>query len=170
MKSAFVCLLSVLWLAGQSSASDLVLWYQQPADGARPEPLTTSPGQPGLHLGGGAASHFMDEALPIGNGRLGGLIAGSIERERIVVDEDSLWTGDANPSGNDGTMGAYQFLGNVFINLPGITQGGTANYRRDLDLGDALVVDVRTALRDQPARGALGLGDRPGEQVDDPYP
>ncbi|HXR03470.1 MAG TPA: glycoside hydrolase family 95 protein [Verrucomicrobiae bacterium] len=135
-KGALVCVLSIVWLARQSSASDLVLWYQQPAGDARPEPPATSPGQPRLNLAGGAASHFMDEALPIGNGRVGGLIAGGIARERIVVDEDSLWTGDANPSGNDGTMGACQFLGNVFVNLPG--HENAANYRRDLDLGDAL--------------------------------
>jgi len=136
MKSAFVCLLSVVWLAGQSSASDLVLWYQQPVGGSMPESLTTSPGQPRLNLGGGKASPFMDEALPIGNGRLGGLIAGGVTRERIVLDEDSLWTGDENPSGDYNTMGAYQFLGNVFINLPG--HENTAKYGRDLNLSDAL--------------------------------
>jgi len=50
----------------------------------------------------------MTEALPVGNGRLGGLILGGPEKERIIVNEDSLWTGDENPSGNDDTMGAYQ--------------------------------------------------------------
>ena len=136
MRNVFVFLLTVVWLAGRSFASDLVLWYQQPASTVAPEPLKSSPGQPRLGLAGGTASHFMNEALPIGNGRLGGLIAGGIARERIVIDEDSLWTGDENPSGNDGTMGAYQFLGSVFINLPGHENG--ANYRRDLDLGEAL--------------------------------
>lgn len=119
-----------------ASAGNLVLWYQQPAGAAGAEPPATSTRQPRLNLAGGQASHFMNEALPIGNGRLGGLIAGGIARERIVLDEDSLWTGDENPSGNDGTMGAYQFLGNVFINLPG--HENAASYRRDLDLGDAL--------------------------------
>ena len=77
------------------NASDLVLWYQQPAGSAFNRP----------------ASPFINEALPIGNGRLGGLIAGGTARERIVLNEDSLWTGDENPSGNDNTMGAYQCLG-----------------------------------------------------------
>jgi len=138
IKCAIACLLSVVWLAGQSSAGDLVLWYQQPTGSTTNAPPAASPGQPPLGLAGGTASHFMNEALPIGNGRLGALIAGGITRERIVVDEDSLWTGDENPSGNDRTMGTYQFLGNVFINLPGIPSGGTVNYRRDLNLGDAL--------------------------------
>lgn len=59
----------------------LTLWYDKPA----------APG--------------MNEALPVGNGRLGGLVYGDPAEERIVLNEDSLWTGDDNPSGDDGTMG-----------------------------------------------------------------
>ncbi len=92
-------------------ASDLVLWYKQPAN----KPLY--------------------EAMPIGNGRIGGLILGQVAREQIVVNEDSLWTGDENRSGRYETMGAYQTLGNLFINLPGAT--APADYRRDLDIGEA---------------------------------
>jgi alpha-L-fucosidase 2 len=33
------------------------------------------------------------EALPVGNGRLGGMIFGGVETERIQYNEDSLWTG-----------------------------------------------------------------------------
>jgi alpha-L-fucosidase 2 len=100
-----------------SSASDLVLWYQQPAVATRQSPL-------------------INEAIAIGNGRIGGLVAGGTARDQIVLDEDSLWIGGDNPSGNDATMGSYQMLGNVFINLPG--HETVTNYRRDLDLGDAL--------------------------------
>ena len=102
------------------NASDLLLWYQQPVGSTV----------------NGTAPPFINEALPIGNGRLGGLIAGGTDRERIALNEDSLWTGDENPGGNDNRMGAYQCLGDVFINLPG--HENLANYRRDLDLGDAL--------------------------------
>jgi alpha-L-fucosidase 2 len=98
------------------SENSLVLWYQQPArDDKTP---------------------LINEALAIGNGRLGALIAGGTTRERIVLDEDSLWTGDENPSGNYDTMGAYQFLGDLFINLP--SHANVTNYRRDLDIGNAL--------------------------------
>jgi len=100
-----------------SSASDLVLWYQQPAVVTRTSPL-------------------INEALAIGNGRIGGLISGGTERENVVLNEDSLWTGGDNPSGNDNTMGSYQTLGNLFINLPG--HENATDYRRDLDIGDAL--------------------------------
>ncbi len=33
------------------------------------------------------------EALPVGNGRLGGMVFGGVEREHIQFNEDSLWTG-----------------------------------------------------------------------------
>lgn len=33
------------------------------------------------------------EALPVGNGRLGGMIFGGVEKERIQLNEDTLWTG-----------------------------------------------------------------------------
>lgn len=92
----------------------LTLWYEQPADNEKP----------------------MDEALPIGNGRMGALIFGVPGRERVNVNESSFWTGDDNPSGEYDTMGAYQTFGNLFVNLPGHEKA--ANYRRDLDLETAL--------------------------------
>jgi alpha-L-fucosidase 2 len=126
----------ILPTPGRAADSNLVLWYQQPAGAAINEPLSTNRTAPPLSLAGGAASPFINEALPIGNGRLGGLMAGGTAREQIVLNEDSLWTGDENPSGNDGTMGAYECLGNVYINLPG--HENPAGYRRDLDIGNAL--------------------------------
>ena len=33
------------------------------------------------------------EALPIGNGRLGAMVFGGIQRERIQLNEDSVWSG-----------------------------------------------------------------------------
>jgi alpha-L-fucosidase 2 len=98
------------------SVGPLTLWYQQPADNAKP----------------------MNEALPIGNGRLGALVFGSPQRERLSLNEDSLWTGNDNPDGGYKTkgMGAYQVLGNVFVDLP--THGKATDYRRELNIGDAV--------------------------------
>lgn len=107
---------AVLWLLclpGQlTHASDSVLWYRQPA---------TQP---------------MNEGLAIGNGHLGGLILGAPAQEHLILNEDSLWTGDANPSGRYATMGAYQCLGSVLVKLAG--QAPFTHYRRDLDLATAL--------------------------------
>jgi alpha-L-fucosidase 2 len=88
------------------------MWYQQPAHNP------------------------MNEALPIGNGRLGALVFGAPDQERLSVNEDSLWTGDENPSGNYDQMGAYQVLGNIFVKLPALANAGA--YRRDLDIARAL--------------------------------
>jgi alpha-L-fucosidase 2 len=33
------------------------------------------------------------EALPVGNGRLGAMVFGGVERERLQLNEDTLWTG-----------------------------------------------------------------------------
>lgn len=51
------------------SSSKLALWYEQPA------------------------SNWF-EALPVGNGRLGGMVFGGTERERIALNEDTLWSGE----------------------------------------------------------------------------
>lgn len=98
LKSRFVlCLLSLTVPLGYGQ--DLKLFYAQPA------------------------KQWSAEALPIGNGRLGAMIFGGVERERIQFNEDSLWTGDTNPSGDYGKMGAYQNFGDLFLTLD---SGGTA--------------------------------------------
>ena len=101
-------------VTGAVPRPDLTLWYQQPAADSKP----------------------MNEALPIGNGRMGALVFGSPERERVSVNESSLWTGGENPSGNYDTMGAYQVLGNIYLNLP--AHAKASNYRRNLSLDSAV--------------------------------
>ena len=48
--------------------TDLRLWYEAPAKA-------------------------WTEALPIGNGRLGAMVFGGMERERLQLNEDTLWAG-----------------------------------------------------------------------------
>ena len=111
----------VVWALGLFT---LVFAGEPPAPGA----LTLWYGQP--------AKKWMTDALPIGNGRLGGMVFGGVPTERIQFNEDSLWTGDENPSGNYKTMGAYQAFGDILINLPSHTQ--PTNYRRELDISQAI--------------------------------
>lgn len=40
-----------------------------------------------------SATHWENEALPIGNGYMGGMIFGSVESERIQYNEKTLWSG-----------------------------------------------------------------------------
>ena len=95
-----------------TATADLKMWYDKPA------------------------GSWEKEALPIGNGRLGGMIFGGVDKEHIQFNEDSLWTGDANPSGNYKTMGGYQAFGDLYIDLP--AHKDATRYRRELDIGSAV--------------------------------
>ena len=67
--------------------SSHTLWYQQPA------------------------TNWQTDALPIGNGKLGAMVFGQVERERIMFNEDSLWIGDELDTGS------YQAFGDIFVRL-----------------------------------------------------
>ncbi|MBR5577808.1 MAG: glycoside hydrolase N-terminal domain-containing protein [Lachnospiraceae bacterium] len=84
--------------AGQVQAEEkqdtMVLWYETPAD---------------INTAESSGGKWMQESLPLGNGDLGNLIFGGIEKERIHFNEKSLWTGGPSSSrpnyqfGNTGT-------------------------------------------------------------------
>ena len=61
---------------------------------------------------------------------------GGYPNDDMVFNEDSLWTGDANPSGNYDTMGSYEKFGDVTISFD--HPGQIVRYRRTLDLAKAL--------------------------------
>ncbi len=52
------------------------------------------------------ATHFT-ESLPLGNGRLGAMMFGDTKKERIALNEISLWSGGPQDADNEN---AYQFL------------------------------------------------------------
>ncbi|NQT88065.1 glycoside hydrolase N-terminal domain-containing protein, partial [bacterium] len=91
---------------------DMTLWYDKPA------------------------KDWMKEALPIGNGRIGAMIFGGAAEERVQFNDDSLWTGDENPSGGYGSMGGYQAFGDILIKQP--SHGQVTDYRRELDIAQAI--------------------------------
>jgi alpha-L-fucosidase 2 len=93
-------LLILSLLAVGAHAGELSLWYDK----------TAKPG--------------MNEALPIGGGKFGGLVYGGVDQERVVLNEISLWTGDAKTATGDyAKMGAYQMFGELLVDL---THGGAA--------------------------------------------
>jgi alpha-L-fucosidase 2 len=69
------------------------------------------------------------EALPIGNGRIGGMVFGGITNERVQFNEQTLWLGD------EIAMGSYQPFGDLFIDLH---HGSATGYQRALDLQSAV--------------------------------
>jgi alpha-L-fucosidase 2 len=56
------------YLAAQKATDNLLLWYTQPAKN-------------------------WNEALPVGNGSLGGMVFGQVDRERIQLNEKTVWAG-----------------------------------------------------------------------------
>lgn len=76
MSLLLILFFAIPQLSGQDKPSGMKIWFTHPA---------TS----------------WNEALPLGNGRLGAMIFGGIERERLELNEESVWTGqprwDANP-------------------------------------------------------------------------
>jgi len=122
------------------------------------------------------------QALPIGNGRLGAMLFGQVGRDRLQFNDITLWTGDAK------VMGAFQPFGDVVLTLDG-AEARVSDYRRELDLARALnrlsytqagVRFTREALAshtaqviawrltaDQPGRynGRIALTDRHGATI-----
>jgi alpha-L-fucosidase 2 len=90
----------------QRAVPDHVLWYRAPA------------------------GDWEKEALPIGNGSLGGMVFGGIDREQVQFNEDTLWIGDEQDTG------AYQAFGDLQVALD---HGANADgYRRELDIQGGL--------------------------------
>src|SRR5258708_777867 len=79
----------------QQRKTEMKLWYDRPA------------------------KTWMTEALPIGNGRLGAMVFGGTEEERLQFNEISLWTGHEVNTDDHNQEGAYQAFGDVHITLPG---------------------------------------------------
>jgi alpha-L-fucosidase 2 len=110
LRLALLCFTSFIAL-GAAAGNDLTLRYDRPAP----------------DTGAG----WEREALPVGNGRIGAMIFGQLERERFQFNDITLWTGD------DKSMGAFQPFGDVFINLPGHASS-SADYSRTLVLDQAV--------------------------------
>ncbi len=64
------------------NAQDLKLWYNQPAQ-------------------------KWTDALPLGNGRIGAMVFGGVNEDRIQFNEESLWTGEPR---NYNKKGAFKYL------------------------------------------------------------
>lgn len=54
-----------------------------------------------------APAHKWTEALPIGNGRIGAMVFGGIEKDRIQFNEETLWTGAPR---NPNRVDAFEYL------------------------------------------------------------
>jgi alpha-L-fucosidase 2 len=79
------------------------------------------------------ATTWRSQCLPIGNGSIGGMIYGGTATEQIQFNEITLWNGGTTTEGT----GYYLGFGDMYVDVT--NAGGTpTNYRRDLDIGEAL--------------------------------
>jgi alpha-L-fucosidase 2 len=132
------------------ATSDLRLWYKTPA--AR-----------------------WVEALPVGNGRLGGMVFGGAERERIGLNEETLWSGGPGDWNNEFAIESLPYVrwavfagkyreadqltqrmqgpfnqsylpvGDLYVDVEGA--GDATEYMRELDI-EAAVAKVRYRVGD----------------------
>lgn len=86
-----------------------------------------------------------DEALPVGNGRLGAMIFGGVKQERLQLNEDSMWAGKPTNKYNKGSKEKLDF------------------YRKALFAGDFKTVDENImsdfSINMEPKRSHQTLGD-----------
>ncbi len=88
-----------------------------------------------------------EEALPLGNGRMGAMVFGDLKKERIALNEDTLWSGYPDKQLN--TKGAYKHLdelrgaifNNDFEKAKEIANGGFHGHWTEsyLPFGDLLI-------------------------------
>lgn len=137
--------MSVAFLAAicLRAADDLTLWYSKPAEA-------------------------WVEALPVGNSRMGAMVFGGIDRERIQLNEETFWAGQPHNNNNpegikhldeirrlifEGKENEAEDLINKYYltqqhGMPYLTlgslyidfahQGNVTDYRRRLDIADAV--------------------------------
>ncbi|MDX3661694.1 glycoside hydrolase family 95 protein [Streptomyces sp. ID05-26A] len=104
------------------------LWYPAPADEAK----------------------IIEQGLPIGNGRLGALVGGGVEKDFLYLTDVTLWTGELNDAlEGDGQLpydpthfGTFSMLAKLYVDVPG--HAGATDYRRALDLSNGLVTTKYT--------------------------
>lgn len=126
----------------ETTPSSHYLWYEQPAKVAAP----TDAGKANYPTGNGVSIHnWSGVALPVGNGRIGAMVFGGVDRERVALNEISFWTGGLNPGGGysygpesgDNEFGAYQPFADLFIEFGKAGESFT-KYNRSLSLEDAI--------------------------------
>lgn len=100
-----------------------ILWYQKPAEN-------------------------FDEALPVGNGRIGGMVYGKPQNELIHLNEDSVWSGGKRDRNNPNCFEHLDEIRNLLLNeniekAEELTfrymQGVTPNSRHYMPLGNLFI-------------------------------
>src|SRR3972149_6600164 len=103
MKTTFLYCRTALAYAILSSAAMATVWpVNLPADTVPMQKITEEP----LMLWYKRQARQWVEALAIGNGRLGAMVFGGVENERIQLNEDTLWGGGPYDPNNPQALAA----------------------------------------------------------------
>ena len=108
-----------------SDTDATALWYPAPAEEGR----------------------IIEQGLPVGNGRLGGLVGGDPGSDFVYLSDITLWAGDVNDVvQDDGQLnydsvhfGSYGQLARVGVDVPAHALSAVKDYRRRLDLSNGVV-------------------------------
>jgi alpha-L-fucosidase 2 len=105
--------------------SNSILWYKRPAEN-------------------------FDEALPVGNGRIGGMVYGNPKHETIHLNEDSVWSGGKRDRNNPSSLEHLEEIRNLLFNEKieeaealafKYMQGVPQNSRHYMPLGDLYITN-----------------------------
>ena len=84
--------------------------------------LQSPQGNPELRLWYRQPAATWNEALPIGNGRLGAMVFGGVEEERLQLNEDTVWAGEKrdrlNPAGPEAVKEVRRLLMSLVTENP----------------------------------------------------
>ena len=86
MKLLLAGFFAFVTLTGLSQSQSLKLWYKQPS------------------------GNTWENALPIGNGRLGAMVYGNVANETIQLNEHTVWTGSPNRNDNPLILDSLAFM------------------------------------------------------------
>ncbi|MBE1162031.1 glycoside hydrolase N-terminal domain-containing protein [Dyella sp. 7MK23] len=89
-------------------------------------------------------ANAIQEATPIGNGRMGALVGGDPGRDFLYLTESSMWLGGRNDAlDQDGQFryqstdfGSFTMLAKLYLQVSGHESAHISNYRRELDLAN----------------------------------
>ena len=113
-----------------SDADATALWYPAPAEEGR----------------------IIEQGLPVGNGRLGGLVGGDPGSDFVYLTDITLWTGDINDTlQDDGQFpyetthfGTYSQLARVGVDVPAHALAAVKDFQRRLDLSNGVATTSYT--------------------------
>ena len=80
----------VVSCTAREEKSELKLWYDRPAE-------------------------TWNEALPVGNGRLGAMVFGGVSQDRIQFNEETLWTGAPNDYAHEGAVNYLEEIRQLLV-------------------------------------------------------